>query len=120
MCLDHSVPLEVGDHSACTIELLDCPAHRNVQISASGGVADIPAEEGWVPLQVPNNMEEMFQAWQDDHEPSIGWCLLCHSPVRTETDLIPETNTHNCASGRALEAKIAEIEAARRSGGGVG
>jgi hypothetical protein len=31
MCIRHRVPMEVGDHSACSIELLACPEHREEQ-----------------------------------------------------------------------------------------
>jgi hypothetical protein len=31
MCIRHRVPLEVGDHSECSIELLACPEHREEQ-----------------------------------------------------------------------------------------
>lgn len=55
MCLDHGVPIDDGDHSQCSIELLECPTHS--------GEADAPEAqpgEGWQPLQVPANLEEMF------------------------------------------------------------
>jgi hypothetical protein len=32
MCIRHRVPLEVGDHSECSIELLACPEHREVTL----------------------------------------------------------------------------------------
>ena len=35
-------------------------------------------------------------------EERVGWCLLCNAPIRSEADLIPESNTHNCEEGRAL------------------
>jgi hypothetical protein len=63
-------------------------------------------EDNWVPIQVPDNLEEMFQAWVDAPEPNIGWCLICNSPISTADDLIPGTNSHNCVEGRALDAKI--------------
>lgn len=31
MCVTHRTPLEDGDHSGCSIELLACPEHRDVQ-----------------------------------------------------------------------------------------
>ena len=33
-CLRHQVPMEVGDHSRCPVELLGCPDHRDEQIRA--------------------------------------------------------------------------------------
>jgi hypothetical protein len=106
MCIDHRQPMEQGDHSECTIEVLDCPAHRNEQVATEGEANNIPVEDGWVPIKVPDNLEEMFQAWKDSSEPNIGWCLMCNNPIRTEDDLIPGTNSHNCAEGRALDAKV--------------
>lgn len=32
MCLVHRVPMEHGDHSQCSIELLACPEHRDEQL----------------------------------------------------------------------------------------
>lgn len=69
----------------------------------------------WVPIQVPPNLEEMFQHWVDSDEPNVGWCLLCDSPIRTVDDMIPGTNSHNCAAGRALDEKIRAAEAAEQS-----
>ena len=31
ICATHRTPLEDGDHSGCSIELLACPEHRDVQ-----------------------------------------------------------------------------------------
>jgi hypothetical protein len=71
-------------------------------------------------MKVPDNLEEMFHAWADAREPNIGWCLLCNGPIRTEDDLIPGTNSHNCEEGRALEAKIAATESSKEGGEGLG
>jgi len=57
----------------------------------------------WVPIQVPSNLEEMFQNWAECDEPNVGWCLMCNGPIRSVDDLIPGTNFHNCESGRAFE-----------------
>jgi len=69
--------------------------------------------EGWVPINVPEDLEEMFQHWVDSEEPNVGWCLLCDSPIRSEADMIPNTNSHNCEAGRALDEKIRAAEAAQ-------
>jgi hypothetical protein len=66
------------------------------------------ANEDWVPIKFPDNLEEMLDAFANCTEERIGWCLMCNRAIRTEADLIPNTNTHNCAAGRALEAKIAD------------
>ena len=34
MCIAHQVPMEEGDHSACPVELLACPDHRNSERGA--------------------------------------------------------------------------------------
>jgi len=108
MCLDHGVPLDDGDHSEYTVELLDCPFHRLGQADAAEShlLMKDQVEPGWEPIQIPANLEQMLQNWNSDPEPNIGWCLLCDSAIRTEDDLIPETSTHNCAEGQALEAAM--------------
>jgi hypothetical protein len=63
-------------------------------------------KEGWVPIEVPNNLEEMFAAMTSYAGEKVGWCLLCNSPIQAESDMIPGTNTHDCERGRALEANI--------------
>jgi hypothetical protein len=62
--------------------------------------------EDWVPVQIPENLDEMLMAWSDSPEESVGFCLLCGHSIRTESNLIAGTSTHNCEAGRALEAKI--------------
>ena len=110
MCFDHGVPMEHGDHSACTIELLPCSAHKDA-LTTIPDVASQPMEdyvnEGSVPIQFPVNLEEMLDAWIESSEPNIGWCLMCNSPIRSQEELFPGTGIHDCDGGRALEAKIA-------------
>jgi hypothetical protein len=108
MCLDHGVPMEDGDHSNCTIELLKCPLHRPGHLHSADSelLVEDQVEPGWEPIQIPDDLEQMLQNWNDDPEPKIGWCLLCDSAIRTEDDLIPATNTHKCAPGRSFEAKF--------------
>ena len=65
----------------------------------------------WVPIQVPEHLDQMFQHWVDCEEPNIGWCLICDNPIRSVEDLIPGTNTHDCAKGRDLDEKIRLSEA---------
>ena len=36
ICLDHGVPMDEGDHSNCSVELLSCPEHRAEQMTAMG------------------------------------------------------------------------------------
>lgn len=121
MCLDHGVPMENGDHSQCTIELLECPVHQTEQVSfaESDLLPENQPEDDWKPIQMPDNLEEMFKSWVDDPGPNIGWCLMCNSAIRTENDLIPGTYSHNCAQGRAVDAKIRESHALQADPGGT-
>jgi hypothetical protein len=57
------------------------------------------------PIQFPPNFLDMLDAWTTSDEPTVGWCLLCNHLIKSEDDLIPETNTHDCLEGRALEER---------------
>ena len=37
MCLNHGVPMEQGDHSNCSTEIITCPKHRAEQMNAPDG-----------------------------------------------------------------------------------
>ena len=63
-------------------------------------------DENWLPIDLSVNLDEVLEAHSASTEKAVGWCLLCDSPIRTEADLIPDTNTHNCDAGRALEASL--------------
>ena len=69
--------------------------------------------DDWVPVQIPDNLEEMFAAFANDTEEKVGWCLLCNSAIRTEDDMIPNTNTHDCPAGREFEAQHAPQKKSR-------
>jgi hypothetical protein len=74
-----------------------------------------------VPIQFPPNLIEMTEAWMTSNEPNVGWCILCNRPIKSEEDLIPETNTHDCAEGRLFEAtetRILRTIALREPSGG--
>ena len=60
----------------------------------------------WVPVQIPDNFEEMIEAWDHSRKDSVGFCFLCGSPIRTASEFISGSNTHDCEAGRALEADI--------------
>jgi len=62
--------------------------------------------DDWVPIQFPDNMEEMFEDMTSYAGDKVGWCLLCNSPIHTEAEMIPGTSTHNCERGLAVEAEI--------------
>jgi hypothetical protein len=36
ICLDCQVPMEDGDHSECSVELLACPQHQDEQLQEMG------------------------------------------------------------------------------------
>jgi hypothetical protein len=63
-------------------------------------------KEDWVPIQVPDNFEAMIEDMSSYVGDKVGWCLLCNCPIRTASDMIPDTNTHNCEQGRAFEQSI--------------
>ena len=58
-----------------------------------------------VPIKFPENIDEMLNNWESCPEENVGWCLLCDRPIHTEKDMIPKTNTHNCAQGLRLELR---------------
>ena len=60
-----------------------------------------------VPIRIPANIDEMLEHFVEHRGEVIGWCLLCDSAIRTEDDLLPGTDTHDCEAGRALEAGAA-------------
>jgi hypothetical protein len=57
----------------------------------------------------------MYENWIECEEPNVGWCLLCNQPIRSAEDLIPGTNSHNCAAGRELDDKIRAAEASEQN-----
>jgi len=63
MCIRHRVPMEFGDHSDCSIELLACPEHREDQQrrmeEASKAGTNIP--DGWDELFRPMTDDERLQ-----------------------------------------------------------
>src|ERR1700687_4860622 len=48
-CIHHQVPMEDGDHSQCTVELLACPEHRDEQLR------DMGYEPGTINMPQPMN-----------------------------------------------------------------
>ena len=69
--------------------------------------ATVSNHHGGVPIRIPANMNEMLEHFFEHRGEVVGWCLLCDTAIRTEDDLIPGTDTHNCEPGRALEARAA-------------
>jgi hypothetical protein len=50
--------------------------------------------------------EALSEVTRSQGAQSVGWCLLCDGSIRSEKDLIPETNTHNCPEGLRLESRL--------------
>lgn len=90
------IQMERGDHRQCPIELRACSEHPY-------GLA-LDASNDHLRMKIPANIDEMILKWASSTEDSIGWCLLCDSPIPSEDDMIPGTNTHDCEAGQALDA----------------
>jgi len=86
MCLTHGVPMEEGDHSECSIELLSCPEHRDDQLRAMGYE---PGDMSELPLPVESEKSQMFT--DKDGNPTIGFCLWCGEDFYT----MDEVEAHN-------------------------
>ena len=118
-------PMELGDHSHCSIELRACPEHSDEQLpivdpeqgapselhdaDASGPPTtstEQPLNEDWVRLKpIPPEIDQKLGEWFSSESDSIGFCFLCGNAIPTEGDLIPGTYTHNCEEGRLFEEK---------------
>jgi hypothetical protein len=84
ICLRHQVPMEDGDHSECSIELLACPEHREAQLREMGilGTSDRPDEE---------RASEPFMFYDKEGNPIIGFCLWCNKDFYS----MEEVEDHN-------------------------
>jgi hypothetical protein len=103
MCMDHGVPMEEGDHSDCTVELLACPEHCDEQLRAMGyepGTSNMP--------QAPS--EEAGHEWHDqDGKLIVGFCLWCDKDYYT----YEEFEAHN-ANDSAECVPYQQYKATRR------
>jgi hypothetical protein len=91
MCLNHGVPMSVGQHCECSVELLSCPEHRADQMRAMG------YEPGQVPAQPPAADAEESSMFKDaDGNPIVGFCLWCNRDFYS----MEEVEAHN-ADGMA-------------------
>jgi hypothetical protein len=70
MCLDHGVPMDEGDHSNCSIELLSCPEHRADQMRAMGYDPSYTVESS-----TESERSNMFIDAEGNH--TVGFCLWC-------------------------------------------
>jgi len=69
VCIEHGVPMEEGDHSACSVELLSCPEHRADHMRAMGYEPDCTCE--------PQSGGESSIFKDSDGNPTVGFCLWC-------------------------------------------
>jgi hypothetical protein len=58
-----------------------------------------------VPIQFPPNLVEMLDSSASCAEENVGRCLLYDGPIRSEKDLIQNSNTQNCPEGLRLELR---------------
>jgi hypothetical protein len=120
------VPMERGDHSKCPIELKACPEHSHpagadINTEQMGrdetGSGDLPGmqarlpNEGWAQLKpLSAEIEDKLEAWFDSEGTLGAFCCLCGTEFGQE-DLLPNSNTHDCDAGRALESSIQQARA---------
>ena len=71
MCLTHGVPMEVGDHNDCSVELLSCPEHRADHMRAMG------YELGYTEPE-PEDTEPSLLFTDEDGNRTVGFCLWCN------------------------------------------
>ncbi len=72
MCIECRVPMEQGDHSNCSIELLSCPEHRDAQMRAMG------YDPRYVLPSRPESEEQSAMFKDADGNPIAGFCLWCN------------------------------------------
>jgi hypothetical protein len=92
ICLRHQVSMEDGDHSACPVELLACPEHREEQFQKMGVFAgnDLPSSE---------RPAERAMLSDRDGKPIVGFCLWCDMDFYT----IDEAFAHNAQDSKACQ-----------------
>ena len=59
-------------------------------------------DEDWVLIQPPSHFEKMIESWLAYEGESVGYCIVCDSPIKSEFDIIPGTNDHRCEPQKAL------------------
>ena len=101
LCMDHGVPMEEGDHSNCSIELLSCPEHRADQMKAMGYDPSYTIEPS--PESEPSSM---FTDREGNR--TVGFCLWCNRDFYS----IDEVHQHNdndmaeCAEFQRLKDSV--------------
>lgn len=99
MCLNHGVPMDEGEHSECSVELLSCPEHRDEQMLAMGyepGYTEEPPAQDAGP-------SSMFQ--DEDGNPIVGFCLWCDANFYSNEEWEFHTSNEmaNCAVFQQLK-----------------
>ena len=101
MCLDHGVPMEGGDHSECSVELLSCPEHRADQMRAMGYDPSYTI--------APSSDSEQSRMFTDrEGNRTVGFCLWCGRDFY----FMEEVNKHNandmaeCAEFQRLKDSV--------------
>jgi hypothetical protein len=85
MCLKHGVPMEVGDHSECSVELIACPEHLADQMRAMGYTPGETIEP------VNPEPEESSIFYDVAGNKTIGFCLWCNKDFYS----MDEVEAHN-------------------------
>lgn len=81
ICMEHQVPMEEGDHSQCSIELLVCPEHRDAQLRKMG------YEPGTSNMPQPSSGERSSM-FRDEHgNRTVGFCLWCNRDFYTREEV---------------------------------
>ena len=70
VCLDHGVPMDEGDHSNCSVELLSCREHRDEQMKAMGYDPSYTIQPS-----TESERSSMFIDAEGNH--TVGFCLWC-------------------------------------------
>jgi hypothetical protein len=91
VCLNHSVPMESGDHSDCSVELLSCPEHRADQMHAMG------YEPGYTKEPEPEDAEPSPMFTDEHGNRTVGFCLWCNKDFYSMDDV----EVHNADDMRA-------------------
>lgn len=92
------------------------PRKRRKTSSNPKPTQNMKSRKDWVPVRIPENIEEMVNAWVNYQGPKIGWCFLCNGPIRSADQLLGDSGTHDCEAGRSLEENIHATELGQQRG----
>jgi hypothetical protein len=63
-------------------------------------------DEDFVPIQPPDDLDEMIESWLAYEGESVGYCFVCDLPIKNEFDIIPGTNDHRCARKKSMRRQV--------------